>query len=155
MKTKSLHFFSLIALLALLVGLFFSGKAALKFAMELPLKEKKEVKIVQWEVKEKKGKFFLFAAYELEFENKIYTKRQELKEGPFINEYAAILALQKRAKKPHVAFYFPKDPSRSSLEKGLFWAPFYKALLALGVSVYFCYLKRKVFKNFVTNVDLG
>lgn len=136
-------------LLMLLAGgmfLYFSSSFFWELWKTFPLQGRAEAKIVKWEVEEREGKYALTAHYLYEVQGKIWKSRATLS-GPFYeSEWAAIAALKEKARAPWRAWYEPRNPSHSALEKSFPLGGLVKTLICAAVFLYFYFLRKRVLK---------
>lgn len=138
---KKIQVLSICALVA--IALYFSvclGRSCLGY---FPLRAQAQAQVVRWEVLEEDDQFSLKADYTFRAQEKNWQGSAVLGGPPYLNEIAALSALKVKAKQPWSAWYNPKNPSFSALEKSFPAGLLVRTLIVYGVLIYFFYLKRK------------
>ena len=103
--------------LASLASLYFSFVSLSSLFDFFHLKSQAPATIVKWEIKERQGKFPIYAHYFFETEGKVWTGVTVLSKPWHLNELAASQNIQKLAKQNFNVWFYPKNPKKSSLEK--------------------------------------
>jgi hypothetical protein len=127
-----------------LLALYFSYQSSKELYAYLPLQAKAPARVLQWEIEDVKGKFALQAAYSFEAQGKIWENSFRLLKPYYWNEPAAISSMKRLAKEEWSAWYDPKNPDHSALEKSLPIGLLFRTMICYGVLIYFFYLQRRV-----------
>src|SRR3990167_6430839 len=139
MRTQKAFIFSL-----LIFGLAISGYFSFLLVETLfeyyPLKKQAETRISRWEIKEMEGSFALKAFYSFETQGKIWNGTTLLSKPWYLNEPSALLALKGKAKEEWLAWFNPKNPEHSSLEKVFPIGLLVRVLICYGVFIYFSFI---------------
>ncbi len=124
-----------------LVAVYFTAQLVKEFFSYFPLKSKASASILQWEVEEIEGQFSLKATYSFEAKEKNWKNSFRLSKPYYWNEPAAISALKRLAKDDWSAWYSPKDPSSSALEKNFPSGLLFRTVICYALLIYFLLLK--------------
>lgn len=134
--------------------LFFLGVVAiaLNFSIQFwrgcndyfSLQKEARARILQWETIAVKDRFALVAKYEFENENKICQGSHKFDPPYYLNEPAAFEALKAKAKENWDAWYDPKNPCHTSLEKSFPTGLAVRTAICYGVLIYFFYLYKRM-----------
>ena len=93
-----------------------------------------------------KGKFALKAVYSFETQKKIWKGAYRLGPPYYWNEPAAASALKGKAKEAWSAWYNPKNPAQSALEKAFPSGLCFRTLVCYALLIYFFLLRRRFIK---------
>jgi hypothetical protein len=127
-----------------LTSLYFWGLAARVFLAQHSLQEQIPVHVVQWEVQEMSSdQYALQVNYSFERDGHTYQGNTLFTKPIYLNQTAAILALQTQALLPRVAWVDPKNPKRSTLAKKFPQGLVTRALVSSGVLLYFILFYRR------------
>lgn len=130
------------------VLLYFLSSFLFALSTYFALREKVAARVSRWEVEEVGGKYAIKATYAYEVQGKIWEAETMLAGPLYWNELAAISALREKAKESQTAWYCPKNPARSTLEKTFPHALFVKTLICFGILIYFYFLKNRLLNIF-------
>lgn len=129
------------------ITLHFSIRLGIDLYSYLSLKKSSAARISQWEIVELKGRYALKAEYLFEAQGKNWPGSFILSPPYYLNEAAALSALKEKAKEPFRAWYQPKNPPTSALEKNFPKSLMFRTILCGVVLIYFLFLKRKFIKT--------
>jgi hypothetical protein len=132
-------------LIAFLSGL---GVIALYFSLHLgyesfqyfTLSKQSKAQISQWEIFPIKDHFAIKANYGFEAQEKIWNDSFTLNPPYYLNEQAALSSLKGMAKENWQAWYNPKNPTHSALERAFPLGLLIRTLICYGILIYFLYL---------------
>ncbi len=128
------------------VALHLTVKLGVDFYRYLLFNERVQVQILEWEILPLEGRFALKADYRLQNQGKSWRGSSILPPPYYLNELAALDALQKKAKEKSFAWINSKDPNISSLEKDFPINILIRALICYGVLIYFLYLSKRIIR---------
>ncbi len=133
----------ILILSALAAALYFSCLSASSLLGYFSLSGSAKGKIEQWEIEERKERFYLKAVYSFESQEKIWRDSFTFK-NDYLNEFAALAALKEKAKQPQTVWHSAKNPSISALERNFPINLIIRTLACYVVSIYFFYLSKRI-----------
>jgi hypothetical protein len=133
--------------LGALIGAYFSIRLGLAVSTYIALSQSVPARISQWEIVEIGDTFPLKASYSFEIQEKIWSGSTVLAAPRHWNEPSAIAALEGLAKQNWKAWYNPKNPSQSSLERAFPIGLLVRTSVCLSVLVYFVFIWKRLLKN--------
>ena len=144
LSARNLQLFLISAVV--LITVYFTFRLSKELFSYLPLKAQSSARVSQWEIEEIKGKFALKAAYTFEAEGAVWKNSTRFRPPYFWNEPSAITALKGKAKESWSAWYDPKNPAHSSLEKNFPAGLLFRTSVCYCVFIYFLLMKSKLIK---------
>ena len=142
MSPKRMQLFFVLGVAAM--TLYFTVIFGVELVRYLKLNNRANAHITQWEIVNVKNHFALRADYEFDIQEKNWRNAFTLNPPYFLNEMAALDALKVLAKNDWSAWYQPKNPQISALEKSFPKSFLFRTLICYGVLIYFFYLTKKV-----------
>lgn len=129
-----------------LIGLYFTEQTIVQLWQYCKLSSHAPASVQQWEVRElANGKFAVAAKYSYEVQGKTMQGDTCFTEPLFPNQFAAIDTLKKKyVQEKQEVWFDPKAKEYSSLQKKFPTMLLIRTTLALGVLVYFFFLRRYV-----------
>jgi hypothetical protein len=142
MSPKKIELFMIAGICA--ITLHFTIRFGVDYFHYLSLKNKSTAKVYQWEIVQVKDRFALKASYSFDAQNKTYQGLFTLSPPYYLNEMAALSALKAKAKESWSAWYRPKNPQISALEKSLPVSLLIRSMICYGVLIYFFYFYKRL-----------
>ena len=124
------------------ISLYFAVNLSLALYQYLSLKMEAKAQILEWETLPMKDRAAIKARYQFKYQDKII--RGEYTFPPrYLNEYAALEAIQIKAKEEQTVWFNPRGPKSSALQKNFPTSLAFKTIICLSVITYFfCVFKR-------------
>lgn len=144
---RRIHLFFLVGAAA--IALFFAARFGWSLKDYLALRGQIPVRVSQWELEEIGERWAVRAVYSMNLKGKIWLGSSLLEEYRFLNEETAFRVLKDLAKREWTAWYNPKNPTHSSLEKNFPTNLMIRTLISFSVLLYFFIFQRWVNKKFL------
>ena len=138
---QKIFFLALLSLGVAISG-YFSIRAASSLISFCTLKQPAPAKILQWEVKESKGKFPIKGTYSFQWDNKTWKGETVLSQPWHLNEPAAIASIQNKSKQGWSAWFHPNNPLKSSLERPFPIGLLIRTAICYSVLIYFIIISK-------------
>jgi hypothetical protein len=124
--------------------LWFCAKAGYELICYARLSSHTKARVVSWEVEELSlSKLYLKCSYTFEVNGTLHEGKTRFMQPEFLNRPSAEQALTTFSSYSWSAWYAPKNPSFSSLQKLFPYKNSFSALISLGVLLYFYFLYRQ------------
>ena len=133
-------FFNLIIGATFLGALFFGVLSGIEIYQYVSLTHQAKVEIIDYTPISKKGRYHVQVLYSYRVGNKDYFKKEVLPEF-YLNTYAARDGFEKDREDYKRIWYNPHRPMRGSLIRTFPFNHGIRALVGIGIFIYFCYLK--------------
>ncbi len=117
--------------------LWFGGKAVFELWGYSRLDKHTPVAVLDWQIVERGSRAYILGSYTFEAQGKIYQGKTRFREPTFLNKLAAGYQLDEWKTHAWSAWYDPKNPECSSLQKLFPYKNCVYALLVMGVLGYF------------------
>jgi hypothetical protein len=136
-RTSLLFFLGICA-----ISLYFAGNLSIALYQYFSLKMEAKAQILEWETLPKKDRVAIKTRYQFKYQDKII--RGEFTFPPrYLNEYAALEAIQIKAKEEQTVWFNPRHPKSSALQKNFPTSLTFKTIICIAVIIYFfCIFKR-------------
>jgi len=123
------------------IALWFSGKALQDLWTYFRVGPSVAAKVVGWGVQEiSSSEFGIEAAYEYQVNERTYSAKTVFKQPVYLNSYSAEKDLYKWEEQTWRAWYDPKSPSFSTLQKLFPFKTCIQAGVTLGILFYFAFV---------------
>ena len=139
-------FFLVLLSIGIAISGYFSIRAASSLITFYTLKQTAPAQILQWEVKESKGKFPIKGTYSFQWDNKTWKGETVLSKPWHLNEPAAIHSIQENSKHKWTAWFNPNNPLKSSLERPFPTGLLVRTAICYSILIYFLIIFRKISK---------